>query len=49
MRKKKDLKDIQSLEELTRAQLIQIIRVYNDNHIIKNYHSLNKNNGVKQY
>jgi len=42
MARKKNLKNIQSLEDLTRAQLIQIIRVYNDNHIIKNYHSLNK-------
>jgi hypothetical protein len=39
---KKKIKDIQSLEDLTREQLIQIIRVYNDKHIIKNYHSLNK-------
>jgi hypothetical protein len=42
MKQKKNINDIQTLEDLTREQLIQIIRVYNDKHIIKNYHSLNK-------
>ena len=38
---------MKSLHEHTRKELIQIIRVYNDKNIIKNYHNLPKNDLIK--